>query len=66
MPGEHGRHFADALLANFSHAIIHACDPVTAKWAASMLGHEWTMVPGGGASRTRKTRPGIGFTKTPG
>jgi hypothetical protein len=38
MPGEAGKHFADALLANFSHAVIHASDPVTAKWAASKLG----------------------------
>ena len=38
MKGENGRHQADALLANFSHVIVHASDPVTAKWASSKLG----------------------------
>ena len=32
MKGEAGKHQADALLANFSHVIVHASDPVTAKW----------------------------------
>src|SRR5262249_30088390 len=38
MKGEAGKHVADALLANFSHVIIHASDPVTAKWASAKLG----------------------------
>jgi len=40
---------ADALLANFSHVIIHASDPVTAKWASSKLGRERVMLSGGGS-----------------
>lgn len=36
--GEAGKHQADALLGNFAHAIVHACDPVTAGWASSKLG----------------------------
>lgn len=36
--GPAGRHPADALLANFGHVIIHACDPVTAEWASAKLG----------------------------
>ncbi len=47
MPGEHGRHFADALLANYSHAVVFPADPVTAKWAASKLGHELKLMVGG-------------------
>jgi hypothetical protein len=50
MPGDSGRHFADALLANFSHVIIYASDPVTAKWAAGKLGRELQMTFGGGHS----------------
>jgi hypothetical protein len=48
MPGEAGRHFADALLANFSHVIIHVSDPVTAKWAASKLGRKKELMCSGG------------------
>ena len=50
MPGEHGHHFADALLANFSHTIIHASDPVTAKWAAAKLGRKKQILCSGGFS----------------
>ena len=42
-------HEADALLANFSHTIIHASDPVTAKWGVSKLGRERVMLFGGGS-----------------
>ena len=41
---------ADALLANFSHVIIHASDPVTARWAAGKLGREEQTSFGGGFS----------------
>jgi hypothetical protein len=50
MKGETGRHQADALLANFSHAIVHACDPVTAKWASAKLGREKEILCSGGFS----------------
>jgi type IV secretory pathway TraG/TraD family ATPase VirD4 len=51
MRGEAGHHQADALLANFSHTIIHACDPTTAKWAASKLGREQKTFFGGSSSQ---------------
>src|SRR5262249_59261528 len=38
MKGDAGRHQADALLANFSHVIVHASDPMTAKWCTAKLG----------------------------
>ncbi len=38
LSGPAGRHQADALLANFGHVIVHACDPITADWASSKLG----------------------------
>src|SRR5262249_4091372 len=48
MRGESGRHQADALLANFSHLIVHASDPTTAQWAAQKLGkHKEIMFSGG-------------------
>ena len=47
MKGEAGKHQADALLANFSHTIVHPCDPVTAKWASSKLGRRKEMLYGG-------------------
>jgi hypothetical protein len=50
MKGEAGRHFADALMANFSHAIIHASDPETAKWASSKLGRKRLILYGGNSS----------------
>jgi hypothetical protein len=50
MPGEGGRHFADALLANFSHVILHASDPVTAKWASAKLGRRKELLYGGNTS----------------
>lgn len=50
MPGEEGKHFADALLANFSHTIIHASDPVTAKWASAKLGRRMEVHYGGSSS----------------
>jgi len=40
LPGEKGEHQAQALLANFTHAVVHTCDPVTAQWASSRLGQE--------------------------
>ena len=53
MPGEAGKHFADALLANFSYSIIHASDPVTAKWCVSKLGHERKLFGSGGMAPQR-------------
>ena len=50
MKGENGRHQADALLANFTHVIVHASDPVTAKWASSKLGRQKQTLYGGGSS----------------
>jgi hypothetical protein len=47
LKGESGRHQADALLANFSHAIIHSCDPMTARWAGMKLGQELKTYYGG-------------------
>jgi hypothetical protein len=38
MRGAAGKHQADALLANFSHCVVHASDPTTAHWCASKLG----------------------------
>lgn len=38
LKGQTGRHQADALMANFGHVIVHACDPITAEWASSKLG----------------------------
>lgn len=48
MKGEAGRHQADALLANFSHVIVHACDPVTAKWGTAKLGRRKEVLYSGG------------------
>ncbi len=50
LKGDAGRHQADALLANFSHVIVHACDPVTAQWAAAKLGRQREILYGGGVS----------------
>jgi hypothetical protein len=50
MPGEGGKHQADALLANFSHVIIHASDPVTAKWASGKLGRKREILYSGSSS----------------
>ncbi len=36
--GETGKHQVDALMANFGTCIVHACDPVTAKWASEKVG----------------------------
>ena len=36
--GHAGKHKVDSLMANFTHAIIHACDPITAEWAVSRIG----------------------------
>jgi hypothetical protein len=47
MKGDAGKHQADALLANFSHVIVHASDPVTAKWASAKLGRRKEMLFGG-------------------
>jgi hypothetical protein len=47
MKGEAGHHQADALLANFSHVVIHSSDPVRAKWASSKLGKERQVACGG-------------------
>jgi len=48
LKGDSGKHQADALLASFSHAIVHASDPVTAKWAASKLGRKKELMCSGG------------------
>jgi hypothetical protein len=50
MKGEVSKHQADALLANFSHVIVHTCDPVTAKWASAKLGKKKEMLYGGSSS----------------
>jgi len=50
MKGDAGKHQADALLANFSHVIVHASDPVTAKWASSKLGKKKEILYGGSSS----------------
>ena len=47
MKGENGRSQADALLANFSHWVVHACDPVTAKACVAKLGRERKLMFGG-------------------
>ena len=47
MKGEAGKHQADALLANFSHVIVHASDPVTARWASDKLGKRREFLFGG-------------------
>jgi hypothetical protein len=48
--GKEGEHQSNALLANFSHAIVHACDPETAKFACAKLGQERKVYYGGGTS----------------
>ena len=50
MKGDTGKHQADALLANFSHVIVHASDPVTAKWASAKLGRKKEILYGGSSS----------------
>jgi hypothetical protein len=50
MKGEAGRHSADALLAAFSHAIIHACDPLTAQWGTAKLGKRKEMLYSGSSN----------------
>lgn len=50
MKGENGRHQANALLANFATVIVHASDPVTAKWGVSKLGRRKELLFGGGSS----------------
>jgi hypothetical protein len=50
MPGDGGRHFADSLLANFSHTIAHACDPVSSKFLASKLGRRKEILYSGSSS----------------
>ena len=56
MKGEAGKHQSDALLANFSHVIVHASDPVTAKWASSKLGRRKEMLFGG-SSQPKEFNP---------
>ena len=51
MKGEAGKHQADALLANFSHVIVHASDPITGKWAASKLGRIKEILYSGSSSQ---------------
>jgi hypothetical protein len=51
MKGESGHHQADALLANFTTAIVHACDAVTAKWGCSRLGRKKEILFGGNTSQ---------------
>ncbi len=50
MKGDSGRHQADALLANFSHVIVHPCDPMTAKWAGAKLGRRKEVMFSGSSS----------------
>jgi hypothetical protein len=50
MKGEAGHHLSDALLANFSHVIVHASDPVTAKWASAKLGRRREILYSGSGS----------------
>ena len=50
MKGESGHHQADVLLANFAHVIVHASDPVTAKWAVSKLGRRKEILYSGSSS----------------
>jgi len=57
MKGEAGRHQADALLANFSHVIVHASDPVTAKWASSKLGRRKEILYSGSSSPGQDCTP---------
>jgi hypothetical protein len=57
MKGDAGKHQADALLANFSHTIIHASDPVTAKWAAAKLGRRKQILFSGGSSQQHDATP---------
>ena len=55
--GDAGKHQADALLANFSHVIVHASDPVTAKWASSKLGRKKEILSGGSSSPSADSTP---------
>jgi hypothetical protein len=50
MKGENGRHQADSLMNQFSHWIVHACDPITAKAAAAKLGRKIKTFYGGNTS----------------
>jgi len=50
MKGDAGKHQADALLANFSHVVVHASDPITAKWASSKLGRKKVVLYSGSSS----------------
>jgi hypothetical protein len=50
MKGDAGRHQSDSLLANFSHVVVHASDPVTAKWASAKLGRRKEILYSGGSS----------------
>jgi hypothetical protein len=46
--GSHrGKHQTEALLAAFSHVIVHACDPVTAEWGCSKIGKRLQIDIGG-------------------
>lgn len=57
MKGDAGRHQADALCANFSHVIVHASDPVTAKWCSSKLGRQKQILFSGGSSPRHDSTP---------
>lgn len=47
-PGEQGRHYAEALMGNYAHSIIHPSDAVTAHWASQKLGRRReTFISGG-------------------
>jgi hypothetical protein len=52
MKGESGKHQVEALLANFSHTIVHTVDPVTAEWAAKKLGKRRESFFGGSTAPT--------------
>jgi hypothetical protein len=57
LKGEAGRHQADALLANFSHVVVHPCDPMTAKWASAKLGRRKQILWSGSSSPVRNEVP---------
>jgi hypothetical protein len=54
MRGDAGKHNTDALLANFSHVIVHPCDAETAKWASAKLGRKKEILYGGSSSASHE------------
>jgi len=55
LKGDGGKAQADALLANFSHVIVHVSDAETAKWASSKLGKRREMMFSGSNSPGKET-----------